>query len=527
MTLPPKKRALTPSEARLIEAQRKKLLEQRERYKAGLPFLYGHKWYFWQRQFFESRCAMRLMTVANQCGKSSVHQWDKINRATNFKLWEELWPGRKPDLFWFWMTDEETIDREVKLKWKRWLPQGDFKDSEQYGWKLDANRKEEEVKGIIFNSGVYLQFLAFSKSTINVQSATVWDMGVDEEMPVKFWDEAYQRISSTGEYFSAAFTATLNQPMWWRAMEGKGESEMFPDAFKMQVSKYDCLHFDDGSPGLYTKEQVDKQSAACSTESQRRRRIFGGFAPESGLKFHAFDPARHYIAEKKIPEDWYRYSAVDIGSGDDANRKRGARPNHPAAFYFVAVRPDFRLGYVYKGRRIDNEQTTAGDVYNSYVIERGTDVMTVEKYDYHSKDFRIISDRNGESFIEADKNHARGEEVVNTLFENDMLYLFDTPEIRKMGEEMLTLMKMTDKRVAIDDACDTLRYAVVDIPWDWTLIQGKEPDIRDKPKRPEPPKLTAEEYAENERQRGFADNEGGAGDEFAQEIDYWNNLYGS
>lgn len=520
MNRPPSK-----SELRLLEAKKKALLAKQEEFREGLPFLYGHKWYFWQRQFYQSLAPMRLMTCANQVGKSSVHQWDKINRATNFELWEKLWPGRKPDLFWYWMTDQETIDREVKLKWLKWLPQGDFKTSSQYGWTLDANKKGEEVKGIAFNSGVYLQFLYFSKSTINVQSATVWDMGADEEMPIKFWDEAYQRISSTGRYFSSAFTATLNQLMWWRALEGQGESEMFPKAFKLQVSKWDCVIFDDGTPGLYTDEQIEEESAACSSDAQRKRRIEGKFAPESGLKYHTFDPSRHYVQPRDIPSDWYRYSAVDVGSGDDGVAKKG-RKNHPAAFYFVAVRPDLRLGYVYKGRRLDDQQTTAGDVYNEYVVERGSEQMTVEKYDYHSKDFRIISDRNGESFVEADKSHSRGEEVVNTLFANDMLFLFDTPEVRKVGEEMLTLMKDTDKRIAVDDGADCVRYAVVDIPWDWTLIQGKAPDMPDK-KGDKGEYKGEDEFAEKLRQRRLHDEDESSGDEFADEIDFWNQQIGS
>lgn len=519
------KRPLTDTERRVLDEHRRKLLDKQQRYRDGLPFLYGHKWYAWQRDFFKSRNPMRLMSCGNQVGKSSIHIWDKVNRATDLKLHEELWPGRRPDLFWFWYTDQDTLDREFALKWKRWLPQGDFKDSAQYGWKLIADRKERNVEAVKFNSGILLEFKLYTQNPRNVQSATVFDMGCDEEPPIVFWDEAYQRLSSTGRYFSAAFTATLNQMMWWRALEGQGEAEMFPDAFKMQVSKYDCMHFDDGTPGLYTEEQIQAEIKACSSEAQVNRRIYGKFSAESGRKFHTFDPSRHYVTPREIPQDWFRYSGVDIGSGNSGRPKPGSRANHPAAFYFVAVRPDFRLGYVYKGRRLDNEQTTAGDVYNAYVVERGSDVMTTEKYDYHSKDFRIITDRNGESFIEADKSHERGEEVINTLFANDMLFLFDTPEVRKVGEEMLTLMKTTDKRVAIDDAADGCRYAVVDIPWDWTLIQGKPPDGTGKA-RPEQTFKTAEQYAEDERQRAFSGGGGSAHDDWAEEIDYWNDLYG-
>ena len=51
--------------------------------------------------------------------------------------------------------------------------------------------------------------------------------------------------------------------MWWQALEGKGESEKFPNAFKLQVSKYDCLTFDDGTPGLYTEEGIAEEIAAA------------------------------------------------------------------------------------------------------------------------------------------------------------------------------------------------------------------------------------------------------------------------
>jgi hypothetical protein len=501
-----------------IEAKRRELQD-------GLPHLYGHKWYWWQRKFFNCRNRMTLMTCANQVGKSTVHMWKKIHWATEPKIWPELWPKEKPNLFWFFYTDQDTLDREFALKWKRWLPQGQYKDHPQYGWQVVADRKEKNVEAIQFNSGILLEFKLYTQSVKNIQSATVFDIGADEEMPESFWDEVQQRYSGVDGYFSAAFTATLNQQMWWRAMEGKGESELFKDAEKFQVSKYDCLVFDDGSPGMYTEEQIEKQKALCTTQSQIDRRIYGKFAPESGRKYHAFDPERHYVAPIKIPENWNRYSGVDIGSGGD---------NHPAAFYFIAVRPDNRLGYIYKGKRLDDEVTTAGDVYNAYLVERGPDVMAAEKYDYHAKDFATIAERTGDSSFEmADKSHDRGEDVVNTLFENDMLFLFDTPEVRKYGEEMLTLMKNTDKRSAKDDACDAVRYGVIEIPWDWTLTQGKKTEAEIAKAKEWKAPLTQEEYlAEEIRQRRgdyFDDTQEGepGWSEISEEIAYYNDIAGS
>lgn len=513
-----KQRPLTRSEEKLLADKKRVLLQKREEFKDGLPFLYGHKWYSWQRQFYNSRCNMRLFSAGNQVGKSSVHQWDKINRATNLKMHEEFWPGRKPDLFWYWMTDQATLDREVKLKWMRWLPRGSFKDSDQYGWKLDANKKGDEVKAIVFNSGITLEFKLFTQSPRNVQSATVFDMGSDEELPIQFWDEAIQRISSTGRHFSSGFTATLNQLMWWRALEGKGASEKFPDAFKLQVSKFDCLVFDDGSPGLYNEEQIHEEIKNCSSEAQVNRRIYGKFAPEAGLKYHAFDPARHYIDPVPIPLDWLRYSGVDIGAGGDKN--------HPGAFYFIAVRPDMKLAYVYKGRRLDDIVTTAGDILNYYIVERGSDEMTDQAYDYHSKEFGLIAERAGESFSMANKSHELGEDTINTLFANDMIFLFDTPEVRKVGEEMLTLMKNMDKRKATDDAIDGFRYGSMCVPWDWTAAIKKLKPVDKKEEKPRA--LTNEEHLADEikRRRGETkeDDQEGWG-ELGAEIDFWNELY--
>lgn len=503
-----------------IDAKRRELQE-------GLPFLYGHKWYWWQRQFFESKNPMRLMTCGNQVGKSSVHQWDKINRATNPALWPELWPsqfalGQRPDLFWYFYTDQDTCSREYHLKWKRWLPQGKYKDHPQYGWEVDADKREKEIRGIKFNSGILLEFKFYTQSARNLQSATVWDIGADEEMPEEFWDELSQRLSAVDGHFSSAFTATLNQQMWWRAMEGKGESELFVDAFKIQVGKRDCIVFEDGSPGLYTEEKIKQQEAMCTTKAQKRRRIDGRFAVEGGRKYEAFDPDHHYVKPREIPHDWIKYSGVDIGSGDK---------NHPGAFFFIACRPDYRLGYVYKGRRLDDVgTTTAGDVYNFYVAERAGDDMAVQSYDGHCKDFGTIASRNGDPFLPADKSHDLGEAVLNTLFKHNMLFLFDTVEINKLGGEFISLMRDTDKRKAKDDATDATRYAAVQIPWDFSAIQNMPTDAEIAKNQAWKPPTTQEEWIANEirERRGDVEATEEAGwSEIAEGIDEFHEVSGT
>lgn len=445
---------------------------------------------------------------------SVSHIWRIIDWATDVEKWPLRWQ-EKPNLFWFFYTDQDTLNREFALKWTRWLPQGKYKDHPVYGWKLNATKNGKEIESVEFNSGILLEFKLYTQDPKNLQSATVFYVGGDEEIPERFWDEIIQRTSGPDGYFSAAFTATLNQQMWWRAMEGKGENELFPDAWKRQVSKYDCILFDDGTPGLYTEERVKKQEAMCSSQTQIDRRIMGRFAAEVGRKYYAYDPNRHFIKPRPIGDNWLRWGITDHGHG-------GAK-NHPAAMLFIAVRPDMRLAYVYKGRRMDNIETTSGDLFLEYIKIRGGDRMTRQLYDYHAKDFGLIAERAGEPFDLANKSHTEGEDIVNTLLENGMLFIFDDPELNKLGTELMTVMKGTDKRKAGDDMADCLRYGCIDIPWDWTAIQGlpTEGEVQAKKALTEK-ELLADEIRQRRGDTLPKEDDGWA--EYQEEIAYWDRL---
>jgi hypothetical protein len=88
-----------------------------------------------------------------------------------------------------------------------------------------------------------------------------------------------------------------------------------------------------------------------------------------------------------------------------------------------------------------------------------------------------------------------------------MLFIFDIPELQGMAQELESLSNDEIKRFAKDDFADALRYCVVDIPWDWSVISEELSLEEKKPKKvlTETEKRRAfvfdEEYERNESNR--------------------------
>jgi hypothetical protein len=174
-----------------------------------------------------------------------------------------------------------------------------------------------------------------------------------------------------------------------------------------------------------------------------------------------------------VPPDWLIYVGCDIGSG-------GNDGGHPSAISYVAVNPNMREGRVFRFWRGDGIVTTAGDVVNKNIeIKKEMNIKPMRQfYDWASKDFFNIASRTGESFEKAEKDHEIGFGVLNTLFKNDMLYIYEDEESLKLASELVTLKHNTPKNKAVDDGIDSLRYAVSKIPWDWSVISEKYKDVK-------------------------------------------------
>lgn len=459
-----------------LAAKREKaaLLERKLELQQGLPFLYGWKWYPWAREFFESTNKMNFLCAANQISKSSTQIRKCIDWATNREKWVKLWP-MKPIQFWYLYPTKDVAEIEFETKWKLFLPRGKYADDPTYGWKEEW--KNKSLFAIHFNSGVHVYFKTYAQDAQHLQSGTCDAIFCDEELPVELYDELIMRITASDGYFHMVFTATLGQDFWKEVIEEKGDKERLKEAFKLQVAMFDCLKYEDGSPSHWTPAKIQQAISRCKSQAEVLRRVYGRFIVDAGRKYECFDRIQNMKKKShphEYPHGWHVYAGVDIGSGGEKG--------HPASIVFVAVRPDFRAGRVFKAWRGDGIVTESSDILRQFRKMKGKIICTGQYYDWGSKDFQIVATRNSEPFLKAEKGHDIGEDTINVLFKNRMLYLYEgDPEMEKLSSELATLKTETPKNKAKDDLVDALRYAVSQIPWDWSVITSQPAPGKVKP----------------------------------------------
>lgn len=485
----------------------------------GLPFLHGWKWYQWARDFFESTNKINLLCAANQISKSSTMIRKCIHWATCKDLWPELW-SHEPNQFWYLYPSQKQVNAEFETKWRQFLPRGGYENDPVYGYSIE--KEGRNISAIHFNSGVHVYFKTYSQNVSALQSGTVDALFCDEELPEELYSELMFRISASDGYFHMAFTATLGQEFWRKAMEPKDQNEeTMKEAFKVTVSLYDAMFYEDGTPSHWTADKIAEVRARCSSQLEVLKRVYGKFIVLGGRKCEAFDIKHHMKKKHRVPPHWLLFGGVDPGSG-------GAT-GHPASIVFVAVRPDFRAGRVFCGWRGDGLDTTSGDVVEKYIeLKRTNKIKTTNQYyDWADKDFYTIAHRMGEGFEKAEKGHEVGEEILNTLFKNDMLFIYDDDELCKLGGELASLLRSTPKEKAKDDFYDALRYAVTKIPWDFSFITGT-PATEDPEEKTEK-ELSAMNDTQRqvyERRRAFTKGELDDRDTIDDEIEEWNEAYG-
>lgn len=492
-------------------------LDQERLRQERLPHLYRHKFYKWQREFWQSTNRMTLLTAANQIGKSSIQIKKAIHWATHKRMWKALWPLKIhtdkdiPTIFWYLYPDKNVATQEYHSKWvPEFLPNEELKDDPIYGWKPEFDKKK--IDHIHFKSGVRIYFKTYKQDAASLQANTVFAVFCDEELPFDLYDEVKMRLSNTEGYFHMVFTATLNQQQWKEAIEFRNHPrERFKKAKKLQVSLYQCMEFEDGTKSDWTRERIQDRIDDCGSDVEVQRRIFGKFVTEDGLKYDKFDSEKHIVPAYEVPKDYLWFAGIDIGSG--------GKNGHPSSIIFVAASPNFDVCLVPYGWRGDNIQTTAGDVVEKYLdMELALGLkgkMQQIYYDHACKDFQTIAERVDLTVIPANKGHAHGEGVMNTLFSHDAIQIYDTPELVGLGEELATLMSSTPKRKAIDDYVDALRYCISSVNWNWDMI--KPNNFRKKTV------LTPEEE-DIQRRRGTFNEKQQPGDDIIAELNLWNDL---
>ncbi len=454
-TLPAKKLSLQDRKEYLI------LLEHKVKFQEELPHLHGWKFYKWAKDYFESRNKIQLICAANQISKSSTQIRKHIHWATDQSLWPELWKT-PPTQFWYCYPTRDVGHIEYMKKWeKEFLPRGEFRyDHPIYGWKPEIYHGR--IFAIHWNSGVSTYFKTYAQNVQDLQTGTVYKLDLDEECPEELMPELMIRLASTDGYLSAVFTPTIGQEYWREAIEERGKKERFKEAFKQQVSMYQCLTYADGSKSPWTLEQIRRAEASCKNQNEIDRRVNGKFVVAEGLKYGTFHKLHNRNKGHPVPKDWSIWIGVDIGSGGE--------DNHPSAIAVVAVAPDWKSGRVIDGWRGDGEVTTAGDVVVRAQAMSRLYAAPIIKYDFACRDFFTIATEAGLPVAPAEKNHIIGEHVLNVLFKNKMLWVYDYPQLDPLCTELSMLKNATPKRQAKDDFVDALRYAVASVPWDWSSI---------------------------------------------------------
>lgn len=488
----------------------------KQQLKEGLPFLYGWPWYKWAREFYESQNKMNFLCAGNQLSKSSTQIRKCINWATDQSLWPTLW-ARKPTQFWYLYPSGKQVSAEFETKWKQFLPTGKYKKDRYYGYAVE--RSGATITAIHFASGVHVYFKTYMQNSQALQSGSCDAIFCDEELPEDLLGELKFRTAATDGYFHMVFTATLGQEIWRKTMEPEeGEEEVFPDAFKQTISLYDSMVYEDGKPSPWTIDRIKRMEAQCPTHNEVLKRVFGKFIFSGGGRiYESFDIKRHKKTKHPLNKDWQIYCGVDIGSGG---------VNHPPAICFVAVKPDQRAGRVFLGwLGDDGANYTAGDVVKKTQDMIRDHKLTVTKilYDWGSKDFFEIATRNGLPVEKAEKDHKKGEDTLNTLFKNDMLFIYEDEELLKLASELASLKGSVAKRNAKDDFVDALRYAVTKIPWDWTCITGAAPEDQETPEKP----MNDMQRQIAERRKAFDDSTEQEQQRINDEFSEWNEAYGS
>lgn len=439
------------------------LLKAKVRLQEGLPHIHGWKFYKWAREYFETTNPLSFLCAANQISKSSTQVRRHIFRATEPELWPKLWP-RKPRMFWYLYPTRDVAHVEFKTKWEpEFMPRGEFRhDHPQYGWKPEYYHNR--IFAIHWNSGVSTYFKTYAQDVQDLQTGTVWELDLDEEPPEDLMGELFMRIAATDGHMSAVFTPTLGQEYWRLIIEERGSEERFPTAFKRQVSMFDCKVYEDGSASHWTDEKINRAINSCKSPQEVERRVFGKFVVAENLKYPSFHRTYSRKSGHPLPKGWLVYVGADIGSG--------GTDNHPAAVCMVGVSPDFKQGRVFAGWRGDGIVTDAGYVVNKVIeMTKGIDNVSIF-YDWACRDFLTIAQRMGVHVEAADKDHRKGEQVLNVLFKNAMLLVYDYPELDPLCLELASLKTTTPKNKAKDDFADALRYAVTKIPWNWEAIRS-------------------------------------------------------
>lgn len=487
-----------------LKIQKLQQLKAKKKMQDELPHLYGYKLYPWVRRFRESFAKVAFLSAPNQTGKSLLCGMAKcVDWATDPNKWPKISKLERPTLFFYFYPDLGLARREIQHKWiPQVLPRGDMKDHPLFGWKLTDNQKKLAIQ---FNSGVEVVFCGYSQgkaSLLALAASSPAAIFIDEEMDPILWPEVSMRTEATEGCINFFATPVECYPFYRDIFNRKS---VIPNALVMTASLYDCLKFEDGSPGLYTREKIEARKAKLGSQAEIDKRVFGRYVTPDGIIFSGFDRSENYRDNGPLPKDWMLFGGVDPGSGGVMG--------HPSAICIVAVNQDFSEGRVYRfwKARPEDGKITALQALEKYMDLTRDLQMTRQFYDWASADFGTFAMQAGVPFEKADKSHEHGIPLINSLFKNKCLSIDEDDEHLPLISELESLRHGIPKRKMVDDGVDALRYAITKLPWRVKSLVRPEVEIIDNEKKP----AHREQFQTKKIIQDSVD----------EEIDFWNEQY--
>ncbi len=458
-----------------FKLEKLKLLEAKQKMESELPHLYGFNLYRWQREFIESTNKMTIMVAANQIGKSSAQWLKAIRWATDKTIWPKIF-AKDPKMFLYFMPSLKLITREIETKIiPEYLPRGDQRDNGPYRWEA---KYAEEIEYIYFpETDVRIQFLSYASDPHKAfQAMSPHAVFADEEMPAEIFGEIITRLQSheevtyfdekkkktitnPGAYFHLVCTPTRGEQMWEDAFNG----HKFEKAKKMQVSLYECTQFEDGSPGKYSVPKIEEIKQTLPDQRSIEVRVYGKFSKIEGLLFSSFDRLRNVGPRMDLGANCLYFGGIDYGSG--------GQYGHAGACCIVQVNSDRTMAQVFrlwKGNH--KEKTTASDILHKYLDLRAGINCAGEYYDWAASDLGVIAQREGLPIQKANKDAVSGYGLINSLFKNNMLHIPNEPEFYPLIKEIERARESTKKKDLDDDAADAMRFALANIPFDFSKV---------------------------------------------------------
>ena len=489
--------------------------------KEELPHLYGFPLYIWQDEFFKCTEQLQFIFKANQIGGSSIMIKKIIHYATEPKHWTIF--NRKPKMMMYLYPDKNTATREWETKWQEFMPKGSMKDHEQYGWKETWDGKyidsvqfyEGKNPDGTLKPGVILYFKTYGSGAENLQGSTIAIVACDEELPEDLFPELLTRITGSpmnaGAMYWQGCTPTKGQKYLADIQSGKTK---LPASRVWTVSQYDCLYYANGEKSMWTKERIEQNKQRYPSQREIDIRVYGLFKPLDRLAITQFNPDKHVKPYHPI-KGWEVYCGVDYGVGGPTG--------HPSSIVFVAVSPNYNAARVincWKSAYGPGTKTTSlDDVIMRYLEmckEIGIDQPTCTYYDPAAGSLGVLAERTGLGWLKANKEREHGFNLINSLFKNDMLILLksSTNGVDELVDEIetATTESSSGAKKHNDDLLDGMRYATSSVPFNFENIKITQHDI-DKPTR-------------TNGRHELPDDDYNM-DEIGDEIDEWNECYGS